>query len=227
MHDSEGGSDRAPGGDGTYRYRYRPGEGVRMVRELRPTFGESDPLREAALTRYHTLLDRLIDSAPADTIQEALAASDDVGGLAGLLAKVGPLSPPARDPLAAARARGAQAKAVLLERAGGGLSAGAVAELMGVTTAAVHARRQRGTLLAVPQANGEFIYPAVQFGPDGPLPGIGRVLGAFRVDGAWTRLSVLLTPADALGGAAPIEVLARGDAAGAAEAVASYGEHLG
>jgi hypothetical protein len=198
-----------------------------MVRDFRPAYGSEDVrLREAALWRYQTLVERLIDTAPADAVQDALAASDDVGGLAGLLARVGPLSTPARDPLAAARARGAQAKAALLERAGGGLAAGAVAGLMGVTAAAVHARRQRGTLLAVPQANGEFIYPARQFGPDGPLRGLGRVLGAFRVTGAWTRLSVLLTPADVLGGATPLDALAAGNVAGAIDAVATYGEQL-
>ncbi|HSU15306.1 hypothetical protein [Longimicrobium sp.] len=200
---------------------------LRSVPGLRAAHGDRDRLREAALVRYRTLVERLIDSAPAQAVEDALAASDDVGGLAGLLAKVGPLAPPARDPLAAARARGAQAKAVLLERAGGGLSAGAVAALMGVKPAAVHARRARGTLLAVAQANGEFVYPAGQFGPDGPLRGLGRVLSAFRVDGPWTRLSALVAPADALGGVSPLDALVRGNVEGAVEAVAGYGEQSG
>jgi hypothetical protein len=185
-----------------------------------------DAVRLAAIARYRALLDRVIGYASEESVLEALAAPDDVGGLARLLARSGPLTPSARDPLAAARARGAEAKGLLLERAGGGLSAGAVAELMGVTPAAVHARRARGTLLAVPQANGEFIYPACQFGPDGPLSGLGRVLAAFTVDGPWTRLSVLLSPADALGGGTPLDALASGDVDGAAEAVSTYGEHL-
>jgi hypothetical protein len=95
---------------------------------------------------------------------------------------------------------------------------------MDVTPAAVHARRQRGTLLAVRQANGEFLYPACQFTDEGSLPGLGRVLAAFQVEGEWTRLSVLLSPAPSLDGEAPLDALRRGDVAGAVEAVANYGE---
>lgn len=184
-----------------------------------------DPMRSSFLTRYGGFLERLADSAPQESMQAALAATDEVGGLASVLASVGPIAPPARDPLAGARARGAAMKAELLERAGGALSAGEVAELMDVTPAAVHARRQRGTLLAVRQANGEFLYPACQFGEDGPLLGLGQVLAAFRVEGAWTRLSVLLAPAPSLQDESPLDALRRGDVAGAVDAVATYGEH--
>lgn len=185
----------------------------------------SDPMRSSFLIRYGDFLERLADSAPQESMQAALAATDEVGGLAGVLASVGPIAPPPRDPLASARARGAAMKAELLERAGGALSAGEVAELMDVTPAAVHARRQRGTLLTVRQANGEFLYPACQFGDDGPLAGLGQVLGAFRVEGAWTRLSVLLAPAPSLQDESPLDALRRGDVAGAVDAVATYGEH--
>lgn len=183
-------------------------------------------LVQALIRRYSGLIERLAENASADALQNALAAQDDVGGLAGLLAEVGPIAPPARDPLAPARARGAQAKVKLLEEAGGGLSASTVAELLGIKPAAVHARRQRGTLLAVPQANGEFVYPAAQFGSDGALPGLGRVLQAFGVEGPWTRLSVLLSHADALDGRTPLDALQAGDVDGAVAAVSSYGEHL-
>lgn len=183
-----------------------------------------NPMRSSFLIRYGHFLERLADSAPQESMQAALAAPDEVGGLASVLASVGPIAPPPRDPLAAARARGAAMKAELLERAGGALSAGEVAELMDVTPAAVHARRQRGTLLAVRQANGEFIYPACQFGEDGPLPGLGQALAAFRVEGAWTRLSVLLSPAPSLQDEPPLDALRRGDVTGAVAAIASYGE---
>ena len=202
----------------------------RRVRELATTArggGPDDGLRSAFLSRYGDFLERLAASASNESMQTALAASDEVGGLAGILASVGPIDPPPRDPLASARARGAVMKSDLLARAGGALSAGEVAALMGVTPAAVHARRQRGTLLAVRQANGEFLYPACQFGDEGALPGLGQVLAAFTVDGEWTRLSVLLSPAPALDGATPLDALRRGDVAGAVEAVSSYGEHGG
>lgn len=194
----------------------------RVVASFAPA---ADPLRSAFLSRYGGLLERLAASASAESVQTALAAADEVGGLAGLLASVGPIDPPPRDPLAAARARGAGMKAELLERAGGALSVGEVAAMMGVTPAAVHARRQRGTLLAVRQANGEFLYPACQLGDEGALPGLGQLLAAFTVDGEWTRLSVLLSPAPGLEGATPLDALRQGDLAGAIDAVSSYGEH--
>lgn len=193
----------------------------------RPRGAPQRPLARAFVRRYALLLERIGEVAPERALEDALAASDDVGGLAGLLAEVAPLDPPAPDPLAGARARGAAAKVALLERAGGGLRAGDVAARMRVSAQAVHARRKRGTLLAVPQPNGEFLYPACQFGPDGALPGLGTVLSAFAVQGPWTRLSALLAPADELEGRSPLQALRSGDVDGAAAAAASYGEHLG
>lgn len=209
-----------------------PGRARRGVRAFSASSGAesvsaaANPMTEAFVRRYQGLLERLAEAAPQESIRDALAAGDDVGGLATLLAEVGPMAPPARDPLAAARARGAAAKVHLLERAGGGLSAGAVAERLGVTPAAVHARRQRGTLLAVPRANGEHLYPAFQFTAEGTLAGLGRVLQSFQVEGPWTKLSVLLSPADALEGRTPLDALRAGDVDGAVQAVSTYGEHL-
>jgi len=78
----------------------------------------------------------------------------------------------------------------------------------------------------VPRANGEFLYPAFQFTEDGTLPGLARVLQAFQVEGPWTRLSVLLSPADAVDGRTPLGALRDGDVEGAILAVSTYGEHL-
>ncbi|HEX2078531.1 MAG TPA: hypothetical protein VHG08_12505 [Longimicrobium sp.] len=184
-------------------------------------------LAHAFMQRYSSLLKRLGEVAPDRAIADALAADDEVGGLAALLAQVGPVTPRAEDPLAQARARGAQAKGELLRRAGGGLRLGQAAQRLGVSPQAVHARRKRGTLLAVPQANGEWLYPACQFGPDGALPGLALVLQAFGVRSPWTQLAVLLAPAAALGGRTPLQALQAGQAAQAAQAVSTYGEHVG
>jgi hypothetical protein len=216
------------------------GNGERDPLEYPPVHGVSEPmpanrsavvpataralLMAAFLGRYNELLRRLSEAAPEQAISDALSASDDVGGLAALLAQVGPLTPAVPDPFAAARARGAQAKVELLRQAGGGLRLGEAAQLLGVSTQAVHARRKRGTLLAVPQANGEWLYPACQFGPDGSLAGLGAVLQAFQVRSPWTQLAVLLAPADTLGGKTPLQALHAGNVEPAVQAVALYGE---
>jgi hypothetical protein len=180
----------------------------------------------AFIQRYSSLLERLGQTASDEAIAHALGAPDEVGGLAALLAEVGPATPPAVDPLAPARARGAQAKGELLQQAGGALRLGEVARRLGVSPQAVHARLKRGTLLAVPQANGEWLYPACQFGPDGALPGLGAVLQAFAVRSPWTQLSVLLAPTKALGGRTPLQALQAGEPEAAAQAVSTYGEQV-
>lgn len=201
------------------------------VREPMPAFRSTAPaktlLLAAFVRRYGSLLQRLSEAAPEQAISDALSAPDDVGGLAALLARVGPLAPALPDPLAAARARGAQAKGELLRNAGGGLRLGEAARQLGVSSQAVHARRKRGTLLAVPQANGEWLYPRCQFGSDGALPGLGTVLQAFQVRSPWTQLAVLLTRFGALDGRTPLQALEAGQAELAAQAVALYGEHGG
>jgi hypothetical protein len=188
---------------------------------------EHGALTAAFLQRYTPLLQRLGEAAPAQALLDALAATDDVGGLAELLAEVAPLDPPRPDPLAAAYARGGRAKEELLEKAGGGYRAGEVAELLGITPQAVHARRQRGTLLAVPQLNGEFLYPACQFRENGVVPGLDRFLRAFHVRSPWTQLAVLLSPNPQLDGRSPLAALLAGEAEDAIAVARTYGEHLG
>ncbi|MGI9183183.1 MAG: hypothetical protein ACR2H9_22110 [Longimicrobiaceae bacterium] len=204
-------------------------ETARTARAALPHGGEADrgALTTAFVQRYLHLLQRLGDAAPAQALLDALAASDDVAGLAELLAEVAPLDPPRPDPLAAAYARGARAKEEILEKAGGGYRAGEVAEMLGVSPQAVHARRQRGTLLAVPQLNGEFLYPACQFTGSGVVPGLDRFLKAFHVQSPWTRLAVLLSPSPQLEGRSPLEALLASEMEGAIAVARTYGEHLG
>jgi hypothetical protein len=185
------------------------------------------PIEIAFIQRYTHVLERVAQEAPTQVLQDALAAPDDVGGLAGVLEQVGATLPPPRpDPLAAARMRGVRIKRELLERAGGALSTGEAASLLGVTPQAVHGRRTRGTLLGVRAANGDYLYPAFQFTSQGVLPGLAEVLAAFQVSEPWTHLSVLLSPAGRLGGQTPLQALREGRVPAAIEAVASYGEHV-
>jgi hypothetical protein len=185
------------------------------------------PIEQAFIRRYTHVLERVAQEASAEALQDALAAPDDVGGLAGVLEHVGAtLPPPQPDPLTAARMRAVRIKREFVERAGGAIPTGQVAALLGISPQAVHGRRNRGTLLALRAPNGDYLYPAFQFSAQGVLPGLAEVLGAFQVREPWTQLSVLLSPAGRLGGVPPLQVLLEGGVREAMEAVASYGEHV-
>lgn len=179
-------------------------------------------VRERFTRRYQAFVRRFGEAVSADVLARALAASDERSGLAIALAAAIEI-PPAKDPLGRAKARSLEVRHRLLEDAGGVYEVAEVADFLGVTPAAVHQRRQRGTLLAVRSPNGQWLYPAFQFDPPDLANGIGPVLTAFRVDEPWTKLSVLLSSASSLGGMRPIDALRAGDVDGAIEAVASYG----
>jgi hypothetical protein len=183
----------------------------------------ADRVREAFERRYGATLQRLADEAPREVLEAALAAEDEFAGLAGVLAHAPELLARAPDPLTPARSRAREVKRRLVDDAGGVLEAGAVARLLGVSPQAVHQRRKRGTLLAVEEATGQWLYPAFQFEPPSLANRIGALLVEFTTRDPWTRLSVLLSPAPSLGGARPVEALRGGDLEGAAEAVRSFG----
>lgn len=202
-------------------------QALRSMHAIGGATGHWGPIQFAFLIRYSRFLERVAREAPVEALQDAVAASDDVAGIAGLVEAVGPtLPPPEPDPLASARMRAVRVKRELLTEAGGAWSTSDVARFLGVTPQAVHGRRARGTLLAVRAANGDFMYPAAQFHQDGVLPGMGDVLLAFQTDDPWTQLAVLTGPAGRLGGKTPLQALLDGQVEEAKEAVASYGEHV-
>ena len=83
----------------------------------------------------------------------------------------------------------------------------------------------RRAILAVPAPNGEWLYPACQFGAHDLVPGIGGFLRAFRDDvDPWTRLSVLLAPSSRFGMSA-LDLLREGRVEDARSIAESYGGH--
>jgi hypothetical protein len=101
-----------------------------------------------------------------------------------------------------------------------GLSASWLAVRLGTQPARVEAMRRAGTLVGVPTADGDVVYPSWQFGPDGKaLPVVPRLKAAAARAGIdERRLNELLTMrsgltnsrrlADALGTNADDEVVA-------------------
>jgi hypothetical protein len=183
-------------------------------------------LMKTFLQRSGEMLERLSAAASSDTLHAALAAPSDVGGVATLLSDLAPLGLDlgTLDPLVESLARGALVKQDLLRQAGGALTAGQVAELLGISRQAVDKRRHRGTLLAVPTGSGENVYPACQFTPDGVVPHLESVLGAIGSDSPWTRLSLLLAPAPALAGKNLVAALSAGHIDKAVAVAAAFGE---
>jgi hypothetical protein len=123
-----------------------------------------------------------------------------------------------------ARVRGLGAREELIERAGGVLRLAEAARRLGVSSQAITARRGRGTLLAVPMPNGEWVYPARQFGEAGVIAGLGEVVREFRDVSPWTQLAVLLAPSARFGGSSAFDLLEAGDIEGARSIAATYGE---
>jgi hypothetical protein len=183
-------------------------------------------MRKALEERMQQVVEDVARRAEIGVIATALAEPGSLSALANVLTHAAELNPP-RDPLAAARARGAAARERLLDKAGGTLRVSEAAELLGVSRAAVNARRVRGTLLAVPLANGEHVYPVCQFAEEGVPAGLGRFLSAFHAAGAWTQLSVLLAPSVRHGGRNALDLLKAGEVDEAVGIARRHGEHLG
>jgi len=199
---------------GAHAYKEIRGGGVRY-RLARTFLDQSTPL-----------LERLADRAPTDALKRALAQPTALGSLAHLLSDLAPLGVDIRalDPLAEAMARGAAIKRELIQKAGGAWRANRVAEALGITRQAVDKRRRRGKLLAVPSGTGDYLYPRLQFTPEGVLPGLDRSLSAFRVANPWTQLSALLARSTRLRGKTILQVLQNGNIDAAVSAARTVGD---
>ncbi|MFO1155718.1 MAG: hypothetical protein U1E43_02585 [Rhodospirillales bacterium] len=170
-------------------------------------------------SRMQALTDRIVATASPGELEAVLEATTPFGAaLHGLNLLVEHGDVGAFEPLAAARLRGLHAKAKLIEDAGGLLDAGEVAQLLGIGRDAVGKRRQADRLLAVPRGDRAFGYPRCQFGEHGLLPGFEQLLAASRGVPPWTRLALLTSAQDELGGRTPIEALRAGDRSDAAAA---------
>ena len=183
-------------------------------------------MREAFETRLRSIIHSVAWNAEISIIATVLAEGSSLGAMAQTLTHALALDPP-RDPLAPARAQGVAARERLLERAGGTLRISEVADQLGVSRAAIHARRARGTLLAVPLPNGEQVFPACQFAETGVPRGLGAFLSAFQEASPWTKLSVLLAPSRRHGGRSALELLKEGEIDAAEGIARRHGEQLG
>lgn len=119
----------------------------------------------------------------------------------------------------AAVERGQRMKAAMLEAEGGVLSPEDAAARLGVSISDLSDQP-----LFELERDGEVAYPAFQFGDDGLLPGLARVMRAFRIDDRWMRVNIMLTGDARLGGRRPIDMLREGRTDEVVRAVGAYGE---
>jgi len=131
-----------------------------------------------------------------------------------------------KDPLAPARYRGLLARERLLAAEGGTLSAGEMADALGITRQAVDKRRKKRTLIGLTVGKRGYAYPAWQLGPDGVLNGLKDVLNAMNEYDAWTQANFMLSKNKWLEGETPLNDLRRGHLDRVLTAARTYGEQL-
>ncbi|WP_031260997.1 helix-turn-helix domain-containing protein [Mesorhizobium sp. LNHC252B00] len=172
----------------------------------------SDTLQAVFLRRATSALERMTASASPKTLSEALAAPTDAGSLAHLLSQSDVIGSAVieLDPLVPALVRNVEHRKLLIERAGGTLSAEDAGRLLGISRQAVDKRRRAGSMLAVREGS-DWRYPACQFDNTDVVTGIPDVVRAYASSGSWVALDFLLAPDSALGGRSPLEVLKAGN----------------
>ncbi len=196
------------------------------IRARRPTSLARGPenLKKIVFERAVRAIHRMATEASPAELTSLSAAGSDYEVLTRIVSDFLPESAHVarRDPLAQALARGIDLKERLIAQAGGLLSGERVAELLGIQRQSVAKRRSLHKLLALPTGTGDFKFPACQFDDRGTLPGMDRLLAAFRTDDPWFRLQTILTPDPNLGGQTPLQALREGRAEIAAAAIMAY-----
>lgn len=160
------------------------------------------PAPAAGQTPADTLLERLretlqhaVTSLTPEVVTDALRAASPLESAALVLRQAAAPEIGRITPWIDALLRGAEYKQQIAAAAGGLLSSGQVAELLGITTSAIQQRRNRNKLLAVPTLQSDWGYPAHQFSSHGVPEGVGKVVGADPEIDPWIRLSILTQPA--------------------------------
>jgi len=131
------------------------------------------------------------------------------------------------DELAQARLRGLDASKKRVEAVSGFLDGAGVAQLLGMTTAAVHKRYKAHQLLGIREEKRRIGYPGFQF--DGgrvvrDLPAVLQALSDGGVD-EWAQLRFLAGANARLGGRSPMDALRAGDGERVLAAARAFGEH--
>jgi hypothetical protein len=192
-----------------------------------PAHGDNGT-RVAFVDRALETVRRIADSVDEPRLQHALDADTDDAVLTalGLRRTSASALRLAKDPLAAAKARGEQTKRDILAAQGDMLDSAAVANRLQVSIAEVHTRRQSGLLLALPNDHRDFSFPSWQFAEHTMIPGLEEVLKSMAVRSPWMRAQFFLSSDLRLNGQTPLAALLHGKIDAVRDAGAAYGEQL-
>lgn len=164
----------------------------------RPVVSAADTLRRKALEKLTLAIAKAVESASDDTLADIVGSHDLRHALVVAPRDIAPEAPADLEALKAARERTGQFREEMAERAGGMFDRAHVAEMLGVSAAAIDKQRQRKQILGVPYGT-EIRYPAAQFRDGEVLPGLKAVLEAFADMNPWEQLMMLATPLEGFG----------------------------
>jgi len=188
-----------------------------------------EAVRRAFLARALDAIERRAETLDGQQLQDALDKDTDVAVFRALGLTWAPTHTgfaAATDPLAAARARGEQAKRDLLAAQGDMLTASTVASRLGCTPADVDQRVRSGLLIELVDEYGRRRIPAWQLTETGPLPGLEDVLRDLGLDSPWGQAAFFFSGDIRLDWHTPLETLLRGDIDAVRRAAVAYGEQV-
>lgn len=202
----------------------------RLAEELAVAHMGDRSTRVAFLERAIEAVNRLAQTIDDGGLRDALEVDTDAAILS-VLGRVrnGTASKNAAaiDPLAAAKARGEQAKREIIAEQGEMLNEVEVAARLAVTVDDVNNRRQSGLLVALPLDDGSWGFPSWQFSEEGLLPGLEDVLRSLTAEGPWSRLLFLQSGDPYLNAQTPLALIRRGEIETVQRLAAAYHELVG
>jgi hypothetical protein len=159
-------------------------------------------------------------------LEEASAAPNDYLVLVDALAAAPALAESLdKDPLSAAKLRGATMQQELIKANGGAISVGEVSKLLRISRQAVDKRRRQGQLIGLALGRRGYAYPAWQFENSTTVAGLEQTLDVLRSHDGWMQVTFFVNPNDRLNGRSPLDSLRRGETEGVIEAARAFGEH--
>lgn len=157
------------------------------------TIASSDTLRRKALEKLTLAIAKAVESASDDTLADIVGSEDLRHALTIAPRDIAPESAADMAAIKAAREKTARFRDEMASRAGGMLERADVAEMLGVSPAAIEKQRQRRQILGVPYGN-EIRYPAAQFAAGATVVNLKQLLQAFGDAEPWEQLMLLTTP---------------------------------